>query len=167
MLTVQRWMVVVIWMVWAGVVHADPPTMSDKPQHDLPRATLRAGRHQISVQLAVTPVQRQIGLMHRTDMPYNEGMLFIFEEAGVQCFWMRNTKLPLTAAFVADDGTIVNMADMQPMSDEQHCSIAPVRYVLEMNQGWFKSRGVRAGSKLRHPAFARFASRPAAGAMRP
>lgn len=160
MTLIQRW----LWMVILAVggvsaAWADSSFAGGRAQLDLPRATLRAGRHQIYVQLAITPQQRQIGLMHRAEMPYNEGMLFVFEEAAVQCFWMRNTKLPLTAAFVADDGTIVNLADMQPMSDDQHCSAAPVRYVLEMNQGWFKSRGVRAGSKLRHPAFARFASR--------
>ena len=75
-------------------------------------------------------------------------MLFIFEQPGVQCFWMKNTLLPLTAAFVADDGSIVNLADMQPQSETSHCSQKPVRYVLEMNQGWFSQKRLKAGSKL-------------------
>jgi uncharacterized membrane protein (UPF0127 family) len=118
------------------------------PQTQLQRTTLNAGMHLLQVQLAQDFEQRQIGLMWRKEMPQNEGMLFIFEQAGVQCFWMRNTLLPLTAAFVADDGTIVNLADMKPMNDNSHCSHKPVRYVLEMNQGWFAKRNIQAGFKL-------------------
>ena len=81
-------------------------------------------------------------------MPQHEGMLFVFEQPAVQCFWMKNTLIPLTAAFVADDGTIVNLADMQPLSEASHCSERPVRYVLEMNQGWFDKRRLSAGFKL-------------------
>ena len=73
-------------------------------------------------------------------MPQHEGMLFIFEQPSRQCFWMKNTLLPLTAAFVADDGRIVNLADMKPQTTDSHCSTEPVRYVLEMNQGWFARR---------------------------
>ena len=125
----------------------------NQPQLDLPRATLQAGRQQISVQLAETPLQRQIGLMHRRQMPKHEGMLFVFEQPGVQCFWMKNTLLPLTAAFLDDAGRIVNLADMQPQSEQQHCSAKPVRYVLEMNQGWFKQRNLKAGARLRGKPF--------------
>ena len=125
----------------------------NQPQLDLPRATLQAGRQQIRVQLAETPQQRQIGLMHRRQMPKHEGMLFVFEQPGVQCFWMKNTLLPLTAAFLDDAGRIVNLADMQPQSEQQHCSAKPVRYVLEMNQGWFRQQGLRAGMRLKHPVF--------------
>ncbi len=128
------------------LVHADP--QPGQPQLDLPRATLSAGMHRMEVQIAQTPRQRQIGLMHRKEMPQHEGMLFIFEQAGVQCFWMRNTLIPLTAAFLADDGTIVNLADMQPLSEQSHCSDAPVRHVLEMPQGWFDKRRISAGHKL-------------------
>jgi uncharacterized membrane protein (UPF0127 family) len=81
-------------------------------------------------------------------MPQQEGMLFVFPAATKQCFWMKNTILPLTAAFVADDGTIVNLADMKPQTTDSHCSDKPVRYVLEMNQGWFAKKGLKAGSKL-------------------
>ena len=118
------------------------------PQTQLPRTTLSAGMHLIQVQLATTQEQRATGLMHRRDMPANEGMLFVFEQPAGQCFWMKNTLLPLTAAFVADDGTIVNLADMQPQTTDAHCSVRPVRYVLEMYQGWFAKRGIQAGFKL-------------------
>lgn len=125
------------------------------PQMQLPRTKLTAGMHMLDVQLAQTPEQRQIGLMFRKDMPQHEGMLFVFEQAATQCFWMRNTLIPLTAAFVADDGTIVNLADMKPQSDDSHCSTKPVRFVLEMNAGWFAKRQIKPGFKLAGPPFSR------------
>lgn len=75
-------------------------------------------------------------------------MLFVFDRPEPQCFWMKNTPLPLTIAFIADDGRIVNFADMQPFSEQPHCSAAPVRFALEMEQGWFKRRGLLAGDIL-------------------
>mgnify|MGYP001613399258 FL=1 len=125
----------------------------DAPQLKLPRIKISAGMHLIDTQVASSPEQREIGLMFRKNMPMAEGMLFAFEQAGVQCFWMKNTLLPLTAAFVADDGTIVNLADMKPQSTDSHCSARPVRFVLEMNQGWFAKKGIKAGFKLGGPSF--------------
>ena len=125
------------------------------PQLQLPRTKLTAGMHVLDVQLAQTPEQRQIGLMWRKDMPQHEGMLFVFEQAAQQCFWMRNTLIPLSAAFVADDGTIVNIADMKPQSDDSHCSEKPVRFVLEMNVGWFAKRQIKAGYQLNGAVFKR------------
>jgi uncharacterized protein len=121
---------------------------ANTPQMDLPRIKLSAGMHLIDTQVAHTNEQRQIGLMHRPTMPQTEGMLFVFDEPATQCFWMKNTLLPLTAAFVADDGVIVNLADMKPQTTDSHCSTQPVRFVLEMNQGWFAKKGIKAGSKL-------------------
>ena len=120
----------------------------DDPQLNLQRVKISAGMHQIDAQVALTPEQRQIGLMFRKEMPQHEGMIFVFEQPAEQCFWMKNTILPLTAAFVADDGTIVNLADMKPQTTNPHCSAKPVRYVLEMNQGWFAKKGIKAGTKL-------------------
>jgi hypothetical protein len=121
---------------------------AQEPQMDLQRIKLGAGMHRIDAQVALTPDQRQIGLMWRKNMPQQEGMLFIFEQASQQCFWMKNTLIPLTAAFLADDGSIVNLADMKPQTTDPHCSKQPVRYVLEMNQGWFAKKGVKAGDKI-------------------
>jgi len=118
------------------------------PQMELPRIKLTAGMYLIDTQVAATPQQRATGLMYRRQMPQAEGMLFVFEQAAEQCFWMKNTLLPLTAAFVADDGTIVNLADMAPQTTDSHCSEKPVRFVLEMNQGWFAQKGIKAGFKL-------------------
>ena len=118
------------------------------PQTTLPRTSITAGMYLIDAQVAMTPREREIGLMFRKEMPVQEGMLFVFEQPATQCFWMKNTILPLTAAFVADDGTIVNLADMKPMTEDSHCSAKPVRYVLEMNVGWFDKRGIKAGTRL-------------------
>ena len=125
---------------------------SGQPQ-DLPATTLQVGMHNIRAQLAQTPEQRQIGLMYRQSMPTHEGMLFVFEVPTTQCFWMRNTLIPLSVAFLADDGSVVNIADMKPQSDESHCSTKPVRYVLEMNQGWFAKRGVKPGTRIAGDVF--------------
>ena len=125
----------------------------DSPQLNLERIKLTAGMHRLDVQVAATPEQRQIGLMFRKDMPQHEGMIFIFDQPAQQCFWMKNTLLPLSAAFIADDGTIVNIEDMKPLVLDSHCSAKPVRYVLEMNKGWFAKKGVQAGSKLQGPLF--------------
>ena len=118
------------------------------PQLNLPRTKITAGMYLIDTQVAATPEQRSTGLMFRPQMPQSEGMLFIFDHPSEQCFWMKNTLLPLTAAFVADDGTIVNLEDMKPQTTNSHCSKQPVRYVLEMNQGWFDKKGIKAGTKL-------------------
>ena len=128
-------------------------SLAQSPQMQLPRTILSIGMFQIDTQVAQAPEERQIGLMFRTQMPQAEGMLFIFEAPSKQCFWMKNTLLPLTAAFVADDGTIVNLADMKPQTTETHCSLKPVRYVLEMNQGWFVKKGIKAGAKLKGVMF--------------
>ena len=126
---------------------------AQEPQLNLPRVRLSAGMHQIDAQVAATPEQRMTGLMHRKEMPQHEGMLFVFEQPARQCFWMKNTLLPLSVAFVEDDGTIANIDEMKPQTLDSHCSAKPVRYVLEMNTGWFAKKGIRAGQKLAGPPF--------------
>lgn len=109
---------------------------------------LSAGMHLIQAEVAQTPAQRQIGLMNRPTMGPNEGMLFVFEAPAQQCFWMKNTLLPLSIAFLADDGTVVNIEDMKPQALDSHCSRKEVRFALEMNQGWFAKRGIKPGARL-------------------
>ena len=119
----------------------------------LEQIRLNAGIHLINAELATTPQQREIGLMMRPSMPVNDGMLFVFEQPGQQCFWMKNTLIPLSVAFLADDGSVVNIDEMAPQTLDGHCSAKPVRFVLEMNQGWFSKRGIKPGSKLRGAPF--------------
>jgi len=123
------------------------------PQPRLPGVDIIAGMHVIKAEVARTPEQQATGMMFRRDMPGNEGMLFVNDEAGVRCFWMKNTLVPITIAFIADDGTIVNLADMAPQSEQSHCSAQPVRLALEMKQGWFARRGIAAGFRLRGAPF--------------
>lgn len=127
----------------ASLVHAQ-----ETPQTNLPRVDLTIGMYRIDAQLAQTPQAREIGLMFRREMPQQEGMLFAFSVPADQCFWMKNTILPLSAAFIADDGTIVNLVDMAPQTTNSHCSAKPVRFVLEMNQGWFAHKGFKAGTRI-------------------
>jgi len=119
----------------------------DAPQR-LPAVQLQAGMHLIKAEVARNDEQRAIGLMHRDAMAANDGMLFVFERPGTQCFWMKNTRIPLTAAFIDDAGRIVNLVDMKPQTLDSHCSAKPVRYVLEMNQGWFDKRGIKPGAQI-------------------
>ena len=130
-----------------GISHAQAQAQ-DQAQK-LVAITLGAGMHLIHAEVAQSQEQRAIGLMNRPTMPIGDGMLFVFEEAAPQCFWMKNTLLPLSIAFIDDDGRIVNIADMKPQSLDSHCSAKPVRYALEMNQGWFAKRGIKAGTRLR------------------
>lgn len=111
----------------------------------LPQRRLSAGIHLIQAEVAQTGADRARGLMFRESLGPSEGMLFVFEQAETQCFWMRNTLIPLSIAFLADDGRVVNIADMAPQTDTPHCSAEPVRYALEMNQGWFARRGIVPG----------------------
>jgi uncharacterized membrane protein (UPF0127 family) len=113
-----------------------------------PPIELSAGMHRIEAEVASNSGDRATGLMHRPSMPAQRGMLFVFPEAGVQCFWMKNTLIPLSIAFIDDNGRIVQIADMQPQSLDNHCSNRPVRFALEMNAGWFRSRGLAVGAKI-------------------
>jgi uncharacterized membrane protein (UPF0127 family) len=126
---------------------------AQEPQMGLPRVRLTSGMHVIDAQVAASPEQRETGLMFRQEMPQHEGMLFVFEYPSQQCFWMKNTVLPLSVAFISDDGTIANIDEMKPQTLDSHCSTKPVRFVLEMNKGWFSKKGIKAGAKLEGPPF--------------
>ena len=114
----------------------------------LPTIELKAGIYRIQAELADTPKAREVGLMNRTSMPTNSGMLFIFEQKAGHCFWMNNTKIPLSIAFIADDGKIVNIEEMQAGTTNNHCPKAAVRYALEMNKQWFSERVISPGSVI-------------------
>jgi uncharacterized membrane protein (UPF0127 family) len=114
----------------------------------LPIIELKTGIYRIQAEVASTPQARQVGLMNRTSMPTDSGMLFIFEQKATHCFWMSNTKIPLAIAFIADDGKIVNIEEMQAETLNNHCPKAPVRYALEMNRQWFSQRAIGPGSLI-------------------
>ena len=120
---------------------------------NLPRVWLTTGEHRIQVYVARSAEERAQGLMFRREMPADEGMLFMCDECAVQKFWMKDTPLPLSIAFIDEDGTILKIADLQPHDLEAESSDYPVRYVLEVNQGWFAERGIATGAKLAGPIF--------------
>ncbi len=114
-------------------------------QPPLPLLDLFAGMHRIEAEVAATPESRQTGMMLRTSMPSHRGMLFVFTDSAKHCMWMRNTLLPLSVAFLDEKGRILNIEEMQPKTEDNHCAAKPARYALEMNPGWFRSRGLGAG----------------------
>lgn len=109
---------------------------------------LSAGMHMIRAEVAATDPERQQGLMFREKMANNQGMIFIFDESNSQCMWMKNTPLPLSVAFIDEQGKIVNIEDMQPHTLDSHCSKKPVKYALEMNLGWFKAKNIKPGMTI-------------------
>lgn len=117
-------------------------------QSAMPRAELTAGFYRIEAEVAANDRDRQTGLMNRKSMAQQQGMLFVFDQPNTYCMWMRNTLIPLSVAFLDEEGRIINIEDMQPQTEDNHCARRPARYALEMNIGWFAQRGVKAGTRL-------------------
>ena len=123
--------------VWSAISLAEMPVME-----------LTAGFHRIEAEVAADSQNRQIGLMNRKAMPPQRGMLFVFTEKNTHCMWMRNTFLPLSVAFLDDEGKILNIEDMKPLTEDNHCAGAPARFALEMNRGWFAGKGIKPGQRI-------------------
>jgi uncharacterized membrane protein (UPF0127 family) len=115
---------------------------------DMPRMDLTAGFHRIEAEVAADQSNRMQGLMQRRVMGANQGMLFVFPQAARHCMWMRNTFLPLSVAFLDDEGRILNIEDMQPQTEDNHCAAGAARFALEMNIGWFAAKGLKAGTRI-------------------
>ena len=133
--------------LFAFLAIAAAPALAQQPP--LPAVELGAGMHVIRAEVADNNSSRARGLMRRTALPPNGGMLFVFDEDAIHCMWMKNTLIPLSVAFIDARGAIINIADMQPHSEQSHCAARPARYALEMNKGWFAQRGIKPGAKLR------------------
>ena len=114
----------------------------------LPTIELKIGKEIIKAEVASTPASRELGLMYRKTLPENTGMLFVFDQKAGHCFWMFSTKIPLSIAFIADDGKIVNIEEMQAETTNNHCPKAAVRYALEMNKQWFSERVIVPGTTV-------------------
>ncbi len=117
-------------------------------QTGMPVVELTAGFHRIEAEVAATDQNRQTGLMQRKSMPAQRGMLFVFPQPNAYCMWMRNTLIPLSVAFLDAEGKIINIEDMQPQTEDNHCAKKMASYALEMNLGWFAQRGLKAGTRL-------------------
>lgn len=114
----------------------------------LPLMELTAGFHRIEAEVAANNAARMQGLMQRKSMATQHGMLFVFDRDAQHCMWMKNTFLPLSVAFLDAQGRILNIEDMQPQSEDNHCAAQPARYALEMNIGWFAQRGIKRGDRI-------------------
>ncbi len=113
---------------------------------ELPKLTLTVGIHKVTAEVATTPDERARGLMQRFSLQPDHGMLFVFERAEPLAFWMKNTFIPLSIAFIGTDGKIINVEDMQPQTETTHWSKGPARYALEMKKGWFAEKGIGPGA---------------------
>lgn len=102
----------------------------------------------VQLEIARTPAEQQLGLMNRTSMPENSGMLFVFDTAKPVCFWMKNTLIPLTIGFIDENGILQQTEDMARESINHHCATSNVKYAIEMNQGWFKKHHIEVGTPL-------------------
>lgn len=122
----------------APLAHADP----------LLTFPLRIKGHALRVELADTPDTRRVGLMYRSELPGDGGMLFIFDRPSPQAMWMKNTVIALSVAFIGADGRILNVEDMQPMTETAHPSAGNALYAIETNLGWFRRHGVKAGDAV-------------------
>jgi uncharacterized membrane protein (UPF0127 family) len=109
---------------------------------------LSVGAHQVIAEVAESEAQQRQGLMWRTSLAPNQGMLFKFPYVDKSCFWMKNTLLPLSVAFIGEQGQVLHLAEMQPKSEMLHCSPVPVKYGLEMNTGWFAKNGIKIGTQV-------------------
>jgi len=127
-----------------ALVMAASPALAEP----LPVVQLNAGMHLIRAEVAADFASRGQGLMYRTAMPSNAGMLFIFDEAVTQCMWMKNTLIPLSVAFIDEHGSVINIEDMAPQTEDSHCARRAALYALEMNRGWFAARGIKPGSRI-------------------
>jgi uncharacterized membrane protein (UPF0127 family) len=115
---------------------------------DLPTTTLTVGTHKLTAEIARTPEQQMVGLMNRFSLKPDHGMIFVYERPEPLSFWMRNTYIPLSIAFIGADGRILNIEDMRPQTDETHWSKGPALYALEMKKGWFAERGIGPGTPV-------------------
>ena len=108
-------------------------------------------RAELTVELARTPAERSRGLMLRESLGEDRGMLFVFAENTTGGFWMKDTSIALSIAFIAEDGTILGIQEMEPLSTEVHGPPGPYRYALEVNQGWFQQNGFDVGDRVAIP----------------
>ncbi len=135
-------------LLLAAALSCAAPSASAQATMKFRTIPLNIGIHMIQAEAAVSSAQRQQGLMYREKLGTNQGMVFLFESASGVCMWMKNTLIPLSAAFIDEEGRIVNIEDMQPQSLESHCAKKPAKYVLEMNQGWFARKNIKPGTLI-------------------
>jgi len=129
-------------ILFAAPVSAAPTVV------ELPTVPLTINGNKLTAEVARTPEQQMTGLMYRFSLKPDHGMVFVFERSEQRGFWMKNTYIPLSIAFVAADGRIINIEDMAPRDESSHLSAGPAMYAIEMRKGWFAERGIRTGDRV-------------------
>jgi uncharacterized membrane protein (UPF0127 family) len=124
------------------------PAAGEPSGRVLPTRQLTAGVHLITAEVAADDQARELGLMYRSSLQPNHGMLFVFDPAFKACMWMRNTLIPLSVAFIGADGRVVNIEEMQPGTETLHCAKRDVPFALEMGRSWFSERGLKPGQTV-------------------
>jgi uncharacterized membrane protein (UPF0127 family) len=133
-----RGVLLLIALSGAGTLRAD----------ELPTLELQIGAHRLTAEVAATTATRTVGLMNRFSLRPDHGMLFVFDAPQPLAFWMKNTYVPLSIAFIASDGRILNIEDMAPRTETTHPSRGLALYALEMKKGWFADRGIGTGDRV-------------------
>lgn len=128
-------------IVIASLLVANAAALAQQPAS----LELSAGIYRIEAEVANTQTGRMIGLMRREYLPPQRGMLFVFDADAYHCMWMKNTLIPLSVAFLDEQGRIINVEEMQAQTEDNHCAARPARFALEMNAGWFRQHGIGAG----------------------
>jgi uncharacterized protein len=116
---------------------------------ELPTVQLTIGTHKLTAEVARTPDEQSTGLMNRFSLKPDHGMLFVYDRSQPLSFWMKNTYIALSIAFIAADGRIINIEDMKIQTVESHESRGPAMYALEMKKGWFAERGIGPGAVVK------------------
>ena len=115
---------------------------------ELPTVPLTINGNKLTAEVAKTAEQQMTGLMYRFSLKPDHGMVFVFDRSEQRAFWMKNTYIPLSIAFVTADGRILNIEDMAPRDESSHFSAGPAMYAIEMRKGWFAERGIKAGDRV-------------------
>jgi len=137
-----------LYALLAALLGAVAPARAQTSPPPLPRLELSIEMRAIHAEVADTVAARTQGLMYRTSLAPNSGMLFVYEQPAMECMWMKNTLVPLSVAFMDGRGVIINIEKMQPQTEDSHCTARPASYALEMEQGWFARNGIRPGAVL-------------------
>lgn len=142
-LGMKTWALALLFVSGLGASAGAQTNSVQQPALQLPEITLTLGNRQVIAEVAATTEERNVGLMHRPSMPENRGMLFVFDRPGNYCFWMKDTLIPLTILFLDEQQRVVQVNDMEPLSETPHCVRQPALYALEVNQGWLVRQGLQ------------------------
>lgn len=140
----------VFYFILFGFLALNSPFSMAQSSQKLDSIPLQINQTPLQAELASTDSQRAAGLMYRNELAPNSGMLFVFDQPTTACFWMKNTPLALSIAFITSQGTISNIEQMQPFNTTAHCPIVAIKYALEMEQGWFSKNQIKAGDQVEY-----------------